>query len=335
MRAFLPRCLGFFMQSIQALQASVADDIDALNRLILKELHSDVMLVNKIGDYIVGAGGKRLRPLLVLLSANACNYQGENHIYLATIIEFIHTATLLHDDVVDASDMRRGHSTANSLWGNAPSVLVGDFLYSRAFQLLNKIGSLPIMKIMADTTNLIAEGEVLQLMNCNDPNTTEAAYLQVIHYKTAALFAAAAKSSAVLANTDENTQESLYAYGLQLGIAFQLVDDVLDYRGNKAIMGKNVGDDLAEGKPTLPLIYAMQHASAQQQKIIRHTIENGGLDHLDEILIAIEDTHALEYSMQKAQIAATAAQKCLMSLAPSSYKEALLALTNIAISRSV
>jgi octaprenyl-diphosphate synthase len=322
------------MHSIQSLQASVADDIDALNRLILKELHSDVALVNKIGEYIVAAGGKRLRPLLVLLSAKACDYQGEDHIYLATIIEFIHTATLLHDDVVDTSDMRRGHSTANALWGNAPSVLVGDFLYSRAFQLMNKIESLPIMKIMADTTNLIAEGEVLQLMNCHDPDTTEATYLQVIHYKTAALFAAAAKASAVLAKANEDTQEALYGYGLQLGIAFQLVDDVLDYRGDSEAMGKNVGDDLAEGKPTLPLIYAMRHANPEQQKLIRHTIENGGLDNLDEILLAIENTKALDYSMKKAQTAALAAQACLVNLPSSLYKDALLALANIAINRT-
>lgn len=334
MRAFLPRCLGFFMHSIQSLQASVADDIDALNRLILKELHSDVALVNKIGEYIVAAGGKRLRPLLVLLSAKACDYQGEDHIYLATIIEFIHTATLLHDDVVDTSDMRRGHSTANALWGNAPSVLVGDFLYSRAFQLMNKIESLPIMKIMADTTNLIAEGEVLQLMNCHDPDTTEATYLQVIHYKTAALFAAATKASAVLAKANEDTQEALYCYGLQLGIAFQLVDDVLDYRGDSEVMGKNVGDDLAEGKPTLPLIYAMQYANTEQQKLIRHTIEHGGLDHLDEVLLAIENTKALDYSMKKAQNAALTAQTCLANLPSSPYKDALIALTNIAINRT-
>lgn len=322
------------MQSIQSIQSIVSDDIAALNHMILKELHSDVALVNKIGEYIVAAGGKRLRPLLVLLSAKACGYEGSNHISLATIIEFIHTATLLHDDVVDTSNMRRGRATANAVWGNAPSVLVGDFLYSRAFQLMNKVGSLPIMKIMADTTNLIAEGEVLQLMNCNNPETTEEDYLQVIHYKTAALFAAAAEVSASLANTDANTQQALRNYGLQLGIAFQLVDDVLDYRGDSKTLGKNIGDDLAEGKPTLPLIYAIQHSHPTQQQIIRQTIEHGGLDHLDDILLAIEDSKALDYTMQKAQLAAMAAQACLIDLPSSPYKDALSTLTNIAVDRS-
>lgn len=322
------------MQSIQSLQAVVHDDITSLNDMILKELHSDVALVNKIGEYIIAAGGKRLRPLLVLLSAKACGYKGSDHIALATIIEFIHTATLLHDDVVDTSDMRRGRSTANAVWGNAPSVLVGDFLYSRAFQLMNKVASLPIMKIMADTTNLIAEGEVLQLMNCNDPNTTEANYLQVIHYKTAALFAAAAEISAVLANSNTNTQQILKEYGLQLGIAFQLVDDVLDYQGNSNTMGKNVGDDLAEGKPTLPLIYAMRHATSTQQDKIRHTIEHGGLEHLNDILLAIKNTNALEYTMEKARLAAHTAQTCLSALPPSQYKDGLIALANLAVNRA-
>lgn len=322
------------MHSIQSLQAVVSTDIDALNRMILKELHSDVALVNKIGEYIISAGGKRLRPLLVLLTANALGHQGNDHIALATIIEFIHTATLLHDDVVDTSDMRRGHSTVNALWGNAPSVLVGDFLYSRAFQLMNKVGSLPIMEIMANTTNLIAEGEVLQLMNCHDPDTTEENYLQVIHYKTAALFAAAAETSACLVSAAPHTQQALKNYGLQLGIAFQLIDDLLDYQGDSTIMGKNMGDDLGEGKPTLPLIYAMQHATSSQRDVIRHAIEHGGLDHLDDIVSVIRSTGALDYTFEKAQTAMKLAQTYLTDLPSSQYKEALIALTHVAVNRA-
>ena len=312
-----------------------ADDFAAVNQHILDQLHSDVPLVENIGHYLVEAGGKRLRPLLVLLCARAAGYQGENHISLATIIEFIHTATLLHDDVVDTSDMRRGRITANAQWGNAPAVLVGDFLYSRAFQMMVALKDMGIMAILSDTTNTIAEGEVQQLVNAGDPAVTEANYLNVIHKKTGALFEAACETAAVLAGCSAEEQESLKLYGRHLGSAFQLVDDALDYRGNSEELGKNVGDDLAEGKPTLPLIYAMAHGTAEQAALVREAIEQKSADKLDEIVAAIEACGALDYTLDRARREVELANEKLEFLPDGEHKTALQQLASFAIERTV
>ncbi len=312
----------------------VKTQFDQVNELIVNQLYSDVGLVENIGQYIIDAGGKRLRPLLVLLAANSCGYRGDNHISLAAIIEFIHTATLLHDDVVDTSDLRRGRATANARFGNAPSVLVGDFLYSRAFQMLVGIGNMEIMRIIADTTNIISEGEVQQLINAGNPDTTEQAYEEVIRKKTAQLFEAAAHTGAVLAGADQNGCEAMRRYGYHLGMAFQLVDDALDYNGTTEALGKNVGDDLAEGKPTLPLIYAMQNSSAEETELIRSAISEGGLEHLDAIISTIQRCGALDYTMQRAQHHANEAKSCLACMSVSAELNAMSELADFSLSRT-
>ncbi len=309
-------------------------DIQAVDQLILRRLSSDVALINELGRYIINSGGKRLRPLLVLLAARACGYKGKNHIELAAVIEFIHTATLLHDDVVDASDLRRGKQTANAIWGNEAAVLVGDFLYSRSFEMMVRVDSMRVMEILSTTTNVIAEGEVLQLLNCHDPDTTEDLYRDVIRYKTAKLFEASAQLGAVLGKQPETIELAMAAYGMHLGTAFQLIDDALDYGSSGADIGKNIGDELAEGKPTLPLIYAMRNGTAQQVNAIRQAIEHGGLDHIATVLEAIESTNAIAYTAQSAQQEADLAIEALAELPASPYKEALYGLAEFSVNRS-
>jgi octaprenyl-diphosphate synthase len=319
---------------IKAIQALIESDMNDVNQLIHAQMRSEVALVNQLGLYIVNSGGKRVRPMLAILAAKALGYTGKDHITLATIVEFIHTATLLHDDVVDESNLRRGTPTANAEFGNAASVLVGDFIYTRSFQLMVGLGKMQIMQILADATNIIAEGEVLQLMNCNDPDTTEASYMQVIYSKTAKLFEAATGLAAIITNNDEATLNALNLYGMHLGTAFQLVDDVLDYNADADQLGKNIGDDLAEGKPTLPLIYAMQHGNAHQTQLIRDAIEHSnGMEHLEEILFTLKQTNALEFTMQKAELEADKAIACLDFLPESEYKHALVSLARIAVDR--
>lgn len=315
------------------LNSAIEPQFEAVNDYIINHLGSNVPLVEKIGHYIVESGGKRIRPLLVLLAANAANYQGKDHIPLAAIIEFIHTATLLHDDVVDNSDLRRGKDTANAKWGNAPSVLVGDFLYSRAFQIMVEIGSMDIMSVISNATNVIAEGEVLQLLNTKNPDTTEDAYMQVILGKTAMLFEAATEAGAILANSSSEEREGLRLYGRHLGTAFQLIDDVMDYLSTAEEMGKNVGDDLAEGKATLPLIHAMREGNDEQRLLIRQAIRKGGLDDLQPIMDIVKETGAIEYTQQKAQQEADLAIEALASLPETSFKETLIHLANIAVKR--
>ncbi|KZY39896.1 MULTISPECIES: octaprenyl diphosphate synthase [unclassified Oleiphilus] len=318
---------------IQAIYDSVEKDFSEVNQFITSQLSSDVPLVEKIAQYIVESGGKRMRPLLVLLTSRALGEASQDQCKLATIIEFLHTATLLHDDVVDTSNMRRGRSTANAKWGNAPSVLVGDFLYSRAFQMMVDIGSVPVMEVLSNATNVIAEGEVFQLMNCKNPDVSEEAYFEVIKNKTAMLFEAASHSSALLANASTEQQEALKEYGLQLGLAFQLVDDMLDYIGDAETMGKNVGDDLAEGKPTLPLIYTMKNGSEEERVLIRKAIRNGDASQLDAICIAVQNSGALDYTKKQADLACQKACDCLGILPGSVYKEALAGLAKLAVQR--
>jgi octaprenyl-diphosphate synthase len=312
----------------------VRDDLADLDRVIVASLDSDVVLVNQVAHYIVAGGGKRLRPLLVLLAARACGYDGSRHVEAAAIVEFIHTATLLHDDVVDGSHLRRGRDTANAVFGNEASVLVGDFLYSRAFQMMVQIGQLRIMAVMADATNVIAEGEVLQLMNCNDPETDEARYFEVIRSKTAKLFEAGARIAGILAGADAVAEAALAAYGMHLGTAFQLVDDALDYSGAAEEMGKNMGDDLAEGKPTLPLIHAMREGTPEQRATIRRAIEHGGLDEFSVIRESIESTGALNYTARLAREQADAAVNSLAALPGSAFRDALASLARIAVERT-
>ncbi len=318
---------------IQSIYALIRQDIDEVNAMIQKRLHSEVVLINQLGHYIINSGGKRLRPAIALLSARACGYQGDAHINLATIIEFIHTATLLHDDVVDHSKMRRGQETANSVWGNEASVLVGDFLYTRAFEMMVELDSMQLMRILSHTTNIIAEGEVLQLLNVHDADTTEQRYLQVIHHKTAKLFEAAGQLGAVLSKTDIDSEKALGQYAMHLGSAFQLVDDLLDYSAQSDTLGKNIGDDLAEGKPTLPLIYAMRHGDKTQSALIREAIENGERNRIDDIIAIIQSTGAIDYTAQTARKEADAAKSALQRLADSEYKTALLSLADFAVSR--
>ncbi|WP_210395829.1 octaprenyl diphosphate synthase [Motiliproteus sediminis] len=315
------------------LHPQIADDFEAVNRYILDHLHSGVPLVEKIGHYIVESGGKRLRPLMVLLAARACGYDGAHHVTLASVIEFIHTATLLHDDVVDTSDLRRGRATANARWGNAPSVLVGDFLYSRSFQMMVEMGSVRVMEIISHATNVIAEGEVLQLLNCKNPDVSEENYMKVILGKTAMLFEAATQAGAVIANASSAEEEALQLYGRHLGIAFQLVDDLLDYQSSADEMGKNVGDDLAEGKPTLPLIHAMRSGSEAQRKMIRQAIRKGGLDDLEPITRAVLETGAIDYTLTRAEEQVSLAQQALMNLPPSPYRDILEQLSQAAVTR--
>ncbi|WP_417658766.1 octaprenyl diphosphate synthase [Pseudidiomarina sp.] len=319
---------------LSEINALMADDMSGVNRLIGAELQSDVALINQLGLYIVNSGGKRLRPLLAVTAARAAGYQGQGHLTLATIIEFIHTATLLHDDVVDASELRRGQETANAVFGNEASVLVGDFLYTRAFQLMVTLNSMKVMKILADATNIISEGEVLQLMNCNDPDTTEKSYFEVIYGKTGKLFEAATQLGAVLADKPAAVEEALAAYGRHLGTAFQLVDDLLDYTADSETMGKQAGDDLAEGKPTLPLLYAMWHGNDEEAARIRLAIEQGdGRDQLQTILAAMQRTGALDYTRNRALKEAELAQQQLAHLPDSPHREALHALAAIAVDR--
>ena len=313
--------------------ALASDDMEAVNRLISSSLESDVALVSQVSEYIVLSGGKRLRPLIVLLAARALGYEGEQHITAATIIEFIHTATLLHDDVVDSSYRRRGMDSANTVFGNQASVLVGDFLYSRSFQMMVDIGNMRVMQILADATNTIAAGEVMQLMNVHDPETSEADYQQVIYRKTARLFEAGAQIAAVLAGRDANDEAAMVKYGQHLGTAFQLVDDALDYSASADELGKNLGDDLAEGKATLPLIYAMRGGSDVQRALIRDAILSGGLEKMDEIQHIIRSTGALEYTAGKAREAADAAIGVLAGIPDSEYRQALLSLAEFAVQR--
>lgn len=312
----------------------VQNDFSAVNKLIVEQLHSDVGLVENIGQYLVEAGGKRLRPLLVLLASRALGYQGEQHLKLAAIIEFIHTATLLHDDVVDVSNLRRGRLTANAKWGNAPSVLVGDFLYSRAFQLMVELGEMQVMRILADTTNIISEGEVQQLVNARNPEIGESAYFDVIHKKTAILFASAAESAAVLAQADDARREAFRLYGYHIGMAFQLVDDLLDYSGDSESMGKNLGDDLAEGKPTLPLIVAMERASRGDAEVIANALRNGSTEQLHQIVQIVRDNGGLNYTSDCAREHVDSALKQLSSADDSPYLKAMRDLAEFAVARN-
>ena len=311
-----------------------AADMQRVDALIRRRLASDVVLINQIADHIIASGGKRLRPMLHVLAAGVAGYRGEHHIKLAAIIEFIHTSTLLHDDVVDESDLRRGSKTANALWGNAASVLVGDFLYSRSFQLMVELDDMRIMRILADTTNTIAEGEVLQLLNIGNADVSEAAYLAVIERKTAVLFAAATELGGLLGGLPPTQVADLRRYGMELGYAFQIADDLLDYTSNAGTLGKNIGDDLAEGKPTLPLIYALEHASPEQAKSLRNAIEHGGLDSLDHIIASIRESGALERTLQSALAHARGAREALSSLPASDYRDALVALADYSVQRS-
>ena len=322
------------MMDLAAIKRLSDSEMKAVDQLIMTQLRSDVALINQLGLYIISAGGKRLRPLLAVLAARALDYSGDHHRTLAAVVEFIHTSTLLHDDVVDESDMRRGRETANAKFGNEASVLVGDFLYSRAFQLMVSMGSMRVMEILADSTNVIAEGEVMQLMNCNDPDTTEERYFAVIYSKTARLFEAATQLGAVLAEQPRAVEEAMAAYGRHLGTAFQLVDDILDYTADATTMGKQVGDDLAEGKPTLPLLYAMWHGSPEQAQMIRDAIQQGGQrDKLDAVMQAMEATGAIRYAEQKAVVETQKAVDALAIIPDSDYKQALIALAYSATTR--
>jgi octaprenyl-diphosphate synthase len=318
---------------LSSLYSLVADDMKAVDAVIRKRLHSDVVLVNQVAEYIIAGGGKRMRPALVLMAAGAMGYQGRQHHELAAVVEFIHTATLLHDDVVDESELRRGRDTANALFGNAASVLVGDFLYSRAFQMMVGVGSMRIQQVLADATNVIAEGEVLQLMNCHNADIDVEAYLQVIRYKTAKLFEAAARIGAILGGASAEVEDSLARYGMHLGTAFQLVDDVLDYSGEEAETGKHLGDDLAEGKPTLPLIHVLKNGSPEQANCVRKAIEEGGHEMFPEVLAAVKASGALEAARAQAQAEAQIAIDAVAELPASVYKNALIELPAFSVVR--
>lgn len=323
--------------SVKTVLQPIAEDMQTLDAVIRKSLHSEVPLINTISDYIIQAGGKRLRPALVILMARALGANAHQMAVatdLAAIVEFIHTATLLHDDVVDESDMRRGRLTANAEYGNAAAVLVGDFLYSRSFQMMTKLGLSEVMQVLADTTNTIAEGEVLQLLNCKDPNVNEARYMQVIDFKTAKLFEASCKLAAIATGQSDANIAGLGLFGAELGSAFQLIDDVLDYAGNSGDLGKNVGDDLREGKPTLPLIHAMEFGSAQAKTLIREAIEQGGTDEVGPILGAIESAGSLDYTRSKAHQLANSATQRLAVVKESEFKTALTQLCAVAVDRN-
>ena len=319
---------------LASFQALVGDDMAAVNRTIRSRLTSDVVLVNQIAEHIIGSGGKRLRPLLVLLAARALGYGGERHIELAVIVEFIHTATLLHDDVVDDSQLRRGRSTANALFGNEAAVLVGDSLYSRAFQMMVAVGNMRVMEIMAQTTSEIADGEVLQLLNRHDPDTTEARYLEVIHRKTAKLFEAAAQLGAICAGAPPHLEDAMVRFGRHLGTAYQLVDDVLDYRGRTGEIGKNVGDDLAEGKPTLPLIHAIREGDVRNARILQDAITSRGIDAIDDVMAAVESAGSIAYTAELAADQVGLAGEALAALPKSPYRDALSGLAEFTASRS-
>ncbi len=311
----------------------LAHDMSAVDQVIRDRLHSEVLLVNQVGEYIVNSGGKRLRPALVVLSARAFSYHGTQHHELAAVVEFIHTATLLHDDVVDESDLRRGRETANALFGNAASVLVGDFLYSRAFQMMVEVGQMRVMQTLADATNVIAEGEVLQLLNCNNADVDADNYMRVIHYKTAKLFEAAMRLGAILGKADADAEADAATYGMHLGTAFQLIDDVLDYSADEQETGKHLGDDLAEGKPTLPLIYAMQHGTALQAAVVRSAIEQGDVGKFADVLQIIHETGALDFTRQQAMREVELACSAIAGMPDTKYKVSLIELAHFAATR--
>lgn len=306
----------------------------AVDEVIRARLSSEVVLIRQVAEYIIGAGGKRLRPALVLFAAGATGYRGTHHLELAAVVEFIHTATLLHDDVVDESDLRRGNSTANAMFGNAAAVLVGDFLYSRAFQMMVTVDNMRVMSVLSDATNTIAEGEVLQLMNCHNADVDVEAYLRVIRYKTAKLFEAAAQLGAVLGRADPAVEHDLARFGMHLGTAFQLIDDVLDYSGDERTTGKHLGDDLSEGKPTLPLIHVMQHGNSQQSAVVRKAIEEGGREDFPAVIDAIRATDALAEARRRAQVESSLAMDALSRLPSSTYKDSLVQLTEFAVARN-
>ena len=312
----------------------IEDDLRATDALILDRLSSDVVLINQVGHYIVNSGGKRLRPMIVLLAARALGYTGERHIDLAAIVEFIHTATLLHDDVVDDSDQRRSRDTANAVWGNAASVLVGDFLYSRSFEMMVAVDAMRVMEVLSHATNRIAEGEVLQLLNCNDPDTDEGRYREVILRKTATLFEAGARLGAIISDGDAETEAALAAYGLHLGMAFQMIDDALDYGSSGQDIGKNLGDDLAEGKPTLPLIRAIELSDPATRDMLRGVIEKGGTEQIEKVVAAIESTDAIAYTARLATEEAARAKKALGALPESAFRDALAAVADFSVGRS-
>lgn len=311
-----------------------AHDMADVNAIILEQLNSEAALINQLGHYIISGGGKRIRPMIAVLAARALHYEGDKHVTVAALIEFIHTATLLHDDVVDESDMRRGKATANAAFGNAASVLVGDFIYTRAFQMMTGLESLRVLALMAEAVNVIAEGEVLQLMNCNDPDITIESYMRVIYSKTARLFEAASQSSAILAGATPEQENALRDYGRYLGTAFQLIDDLLDYGADDITLGKNTGDDLNEGKPTLPLLHAMRNGNAQQAAMIREAIIKGNGRHLLEaVLETMRQCGSLEYTRQRAEAEADNAISCLACLAPTPFRHALESLAHLAVQR--
>ncbi len=323
------------LMDIKAIQALISEDMQQVNATILAQLNSDVSLINQLGYYLIQSGGKRIRSMLSVLAAKALGYQGTQHITCATFIEFTHTATLLHDDVVDESEMRRGKPTANSEFGNAASVLVGDYIYTRSFQLMTDTNSLKILKIMSDATNVIAEGEVQQLMNMNDPDTTEESYMRVIYSKTARLFEAATQCSAIVAGASEAQEFALQQYGRYLGTAFQLIDDVLDYQANAQTLGKNIGDDLAEGKPTLPLLHAMHNGDETQRQLIRNAIEQGGQrDILNDVLAIMAQQGSLTYTIKRAEQEAQKAIDAIAILPESEYKQALISLAYLSVDRT-
>lgn len=319
--------------SLTQLYAPIAEDMKALDAVIRDRLYSDVVLIRQVAEYIIGSGGKRLRPAMVLFTAGAAGYQGTYHRELAAVVEFIHTATLLHDDVVDESELRRGNKTANALFGNAASVLVGDFLYSRAFQMMVGTDNMKVMRVLADATNVIAEGEVLQLLNCHNADVEIEDYLRVIRYKTAKLFEAAARLGGILGGVGVELEDSLAAFGMHIGTAFQLIDDVLDYSGEEADTGKHIGDDLAEGKPTLPLIHVMQHGTPEQAACVRKAIETGGRDDFAVVLSAIRESGAIEATRKVAEEEAKLALNALNQLSPSIFKESLIQLSSFAVAR--
>jgi octaprenyl-diphosphate synthase len=318
----------------ESIKRLTTDEAKAVDSLIINQLSSDVLLINQMGHYIVNNGGKRLRPMLLLLAAKALGQINHNHLVLAAVIEFIHTATLLHDDVVDESDLRRGQQSANAVWGNAASVLVGDYLYSSAFEMTVHTNIMRVMEILSKTTTAIAEGEVLQLLNCNNPETTEEKYLEVISRKTAILFSAATRLAAVVSNTNAEIEEKLSQYGQHLGIAFQLIDDALDYKATKEELGKNLGDDLAEGKPTLPLIYAIRNSSPSEANVIVDAIKSGNRDAFNDVYAIVKNSKAIEYTEQRANEEAQKAMAALVVLPDSQYKQALLALASFSVQRS-
>ena len=321
--------------SFDPIRRLIEDDMVAVDRVIRQQLYSDVALVRQVSEYIIHSGGKRLRPVLTILAAKALGYGGHHHHTLAAVVEFIHTATLLHDDVVDKSEMRRGKKTANELFGNAASVLVGDFVYSRAFQMMVSVDSMRVMQVLADATNVIAEGEVLQLLNCHDANVDESRYLQVIRFKTAKLFEAAARLGGILAGAPEATQEAMATFGARLGTAFQIIDDVLDYSGDLSMTGKNLGDDLAEGKATLPLIFVMREGRAEDAAVIRHAIEAGAVEEMATVVRIIQNSGALDYARRCAERESAAACAALDGIVPASdYRTALEQLAHLATHRS-